>query len=363
MMTAQPIFIHSLWRSGSTYIFNVFRRSQGGYWCYQEPLHETALLAKDNPSSLLQHPRETIKLLRHPPIDTPYFHELYEVASESLAHLTKHAIYDAYFETESEDGQNGISYFRALIEAAKGIPVIQECRTSARISLIKNKLGGVHIYLWRNPWDQWWSYKVADYFDVVNQLIINSQTHPHEIAYLRKEIDFREFHDDNIMHEFEWFSKLRLSPEHSYLVFYTLWCLALKSGIQNADVILNIDRLSDSLEYRSQFKQHLTELSVTGLDFSDCHVPQAIYNETDTAFFLPIEDKVYGILLLNGWSITEVDKIKTLRLEYEPLCRKTAASPTTETLSVQIEQAARARALAKRFEGQLSEAYKCIRRA
>jgi hypothetical protein len=46
-MSAGPIFVHSLFRSGSTYLFEVFRRSPDGYWCYQEPLNEHLRHARD----------------------------------------------------------------------------------------------------------------------------------------------------------------------------------------------------------------------------------------------------------------------------------------------------------------------------
>ena len=35
-----PIFVHSIFRSSSTYIFNVFRRSKYKYYSFQQPLHE-----------------------------------------------------------------------------------------------------------------------------------------------------------------------------------------------------------------------------------------------------------------------------------------------------------------------------------
>ena len=35
-----PVVIRSLFRSGSTWLFGVFRRAEAGYWCYQEPFNE-----------------------------------------------------------------------------------------------------------------------------------------------------------------------------------------------------------------------------------------------------------------------------------------------------------------------------------
>jgi len=61
--TELPIYIHSLFRAGSTYLFHVFRRSKAGYWCYQEPLHEVAFIAKHNPDILCQTPLLTLSPL------------------------------------------------------------------------------------------------------------------------------------------------------------------------------------------------------------------------------------------------------------------------------------------------------------
>ncbi|MCD6274391.1 MAG: hypothetical protein J7K30_16505, partial [Deltaproteobacteria bacterium] len=187
-MESKPIFIHSLFRAGSTYLFHVFRRSDAGYWCYQEPLHELSYYSKEDRELLLSEKGEKMEQLRHPSLGDPYFLELYEVADDCLGALSAESIYDAYFAMGDLDP--GIGFWRSLIHAAHARPVIQECRTSARISTIKSALGGFHLYLWRNPWDQWWSYKVDRYFDLTSQLFINSPHHPGVIALLREAIGF-----------------------------------------------------------------------------------------------------------------------------------------------------------------------------
>ncbi|MGQ9797531.1 MAG: hypothetical protein ACUVR9_14345, partial [Desulfosoma sp.] len=158
-MEKSPIFIHSLFHSGSTYLSHVFRRSPCGYWCYQEPLHEAVYFAKNDPTILLRgFGEEDLNLYRHPRLDKPYFQELLDVWPAWKDTLDQSAIYDAYFPAPGQDF--GIGYWQALVNAAQGRPVFQECRTSGRIGAIKARLGGYHIYLWRNPWDQWWSYEV-----------------------------------------------------------------------------------------------------------------------------------------------------------------------------------------------------------
>ena len=78
-MKGKPVFIHSLFRSGSTYFFTVFRRADG-FWCYQESLHEMAFFSKNNIDELQKDFGEEASLiLRHPSVGDGYFYELAEV--------------------------------------------------------------------------------------------------------------------------------------------------------------------------------------------------------------------------------------------------------------------------------------------
>ena len=65
----EPVFIHSLFRAGSTYLFNCFRRSPFGYWCYQEPLNEYLVNAVNMPGKLLELHEENATHLRHPKLE------------------------------------------------------------------------------------------------------------------------------------------------------------------------------------------------------------------------------------------------------------------------------------------------------
>lgn len=311
-----PVFIHSLFRAGSTYIFNTFRRSAAGYWCYQEPLHEISLYARDNREILLREDASKMAMLRHPRLAAPYFRELHEVAERCLGALKKSDVYDAYFALGGE--QFGLEYWKSLISESRGQPVIQECRTSCRIGAIKEGLGGFHVYLWRNPWDQWWSYKVADYFDATSQLFLNAPRHPEVIARLRKEIGFCSFESEDLPAQMDRFLKNPLPPEHSYLVFYVLWLLALKEGVAHADLLLNIDRLSDDAEYREVMIGMMAAHGICGVDFSDCVSPQTVYGADDCNYFERVEDKAHGLLLLSGMTQRELNDLLCLRRENEP---------------------------------------------
>lgn len=348
-MNRSPIFIHSLFRAGSTYIFKAFRRGASGYWCYQEALHELALFSREDPSGLqLDHGESKVRLLRHPELDTTYFQELFDVWPAWKDSLCEPFIYDDYFGGASESGDIGISYWRTLIDAAKGRPVFQECRTSGRIATIKQRLDGFHVYLWRNPWDQWWSYKVTPYFDVVNQLIIHARRAPMSINKMRADLALPDYSGSDLGGAFSFYGGEPLTSEQSYLVFYLLWCLGIREGVAHADMLISIDQLSDSEQYRQDVVKQLNEAGIEGLDFSDCQVPQARYLARDIKFFERLERRVHLWLEEDDWTVEDFDRIRAIREQFQP---KSWLLPISQLVPEDLaEQAVRARELTVRFE-------------
>jgi len=346
-MNQAPIFVHSLFRSGSTYFFNVFRCSERGFWCYQEPLHEAVIGANEEPNKLLDDSEDKlVEDLRHPSLNANYYHELVQIWPAWKNCLEEKAVYDGYFAPPDQDV--GVKYLQALVQAAKGVPMFQECRTAGRIARIKTEIGGIHIYLWRNPWDQWWSYKVSRYFDVANLLIINAPNAPLPVRHLRHAMNIEECIHDSIAEGFTYYWNKPSTAAESYLIFYLLWCLGLHEGIKSADLMLSIDRLSDSADYQSVVQTRLKGAGIEGLDFSDCRIPQGRYLEQEQAFFRTLEDKVHQWLLDGGWTQSDIDQIHMLRQKNQPACWNTPI----ENLAPAdlLEQAVRARELAKRFE-------------
>lgn len=351
-MSKSPIFIHSLFRAGSTYLFMVFRRSAEHYWCYQEPLHELAFLSRDDVKLLqVEHGVSKIALLRHPHIGKNYFQELYDVWPAWQNTIAECSIYANYFVPPEAD--IGIPYWRSLIQASKGRPVFQECRTPGRIGAIKAAIGGFHIYLWRNPWDQWWSYKVAPYFDTANQLIVRAPHAPEPVIRLRQALGMEDDAPAGVAAALEYFGARPQNSEKSYLVFYMLWCLGLREGMRHADVMLNIDRLSDSSAYRDETLDALREAGVSGLDLSDCHVPQGQYLKEDRRFFEALEERVHNWLREGGWAHEELQALQAMRQRFEPLAWDAPAASCSPAEA--LEQASRARVLARRYETHLAD--------
>lgn len=318
MTGRSPIFVHSLFRAGSTYLFSVFRRSPEGYFCYQEPLHELAWQARMAPDRLASGQDEAARRrLRHPPLAHGYHHELREVWPAWRESLRESAIYDAYFAPPGAD--IGLDYWRSLAAAASGRPLFQECRTAGRIRPMREALGGVHIYLWRNPWDQWWSCKVNRYFGAVIQLILCAPGAPPAVDALRRDIGVVPCPYPDTACAIEHFVRRPLGSRSSYRAFYLLWCHGLREGSAHADLLLNMDRLSDGPGYRDEMLAALAAADIRGVDLSDCRMPQGRYDGEDGSFFAEQEDAVHALLLQHGWLQQEIDALRALRARFRPL--------------------------------------------
>jgi hypothetical protein len=260
--------------------------------------------------------------------------------------LKKPAIYDKYF--ASPDGKFHGEYRQRLIRAARGWPVIQGCRTSAHINAMKMSLGGFHLYLWRNPWDQWQSYKVDGYLCAANLLINNSARHPEVIKHLRSEIGFSGYDANDVAAQFEWFRDHPLTPEKAYLVFYILWYLGLREGVAHADLLVNIDRLADSAEYQNQILDGLSKNGLEGIESFECAIHRAHWGEGDRDFFLRVEKQAHGLLTLSGAPQREIDHVMAMRRDYEPKTWGDAGDRLDQTRL--MPDAERARALVRSAE-------------
>ncbi len=347
-----PIFIHSLFRSGSTYLFNVFSRSESGYWCYQEPLNEHLLNAASSPDELLELDTKSQKYLRHPDLNRPYFQEFHSIADDVGRLLQKEFCYDQYFSNEDSEIVDLTAYFSLLVGRSNGRPVFQCCRTTGRVQNLISGHGGIHIFLYRNPWDQWWSYKKSVYFDASNLLISYAKNAPESIRIIRKDLGIPRFHNKDILLEYGHYSRPWLGAVGSYKLFYSLWCHAMLEAKPRCQLSIDIDRLSISNSYQKSIVGRLDEIGIDGLDFSDCAVPMANYGECDHMFFDPIEVEVHSLLLSNGFSREQVRVLELLSDK-----RRSRLVNTKTSGEFSARDGMRAREYARSSESRLAETH------
>jgi hypothetical protein len=323
-MNDNSIFIHSLFRSGSTYVFGAFRRSAAGYWCYQEPLNEYVRHVADAPERLLEIGARDSALLRHPALDKPYFWEFYQVRKAIAPLFRKEFSYDTFFIGKDHPSYGALcTYLQALIDNAQGRPFFQCCRTTGRFAGLRDAFGGTHIHLWRNPHDQWWSYQVGDYFDATTQLIFNASDLPDSLAAVRDLCGIATFRDQDIDKELAHFRNHRLAAREDYVAFYALWLYSLLACEKAADVSVNIDAMSTSSTYRRDTLSALDRDGINGLDFSDCNIAQSQFGANDLAFFAEAEERVHDIFRNKGVEQDDLAAALDLRARYRPGSRWT----------------------------------------
>jgi hypothetical protein len=281
-LKGRPIFIHSLFRTGSTYLWNKFRRIDG-YHCYYEPLHpdlKNLSLAKPyvwNSST------QTTELMRHPVLDRnkhAEYQPLLVEGHQGVPFFKDSFSYDEY----CENGQNPDlkRYIDFLIEhAGDKTPVFKFNRSALRIRWFKeNYPSGIHLYLLRDPRDQWASYnnlsppEVRELFLSTDLLIVSLNRDSAPLKPLTNCVPLIHVHAENAEGALSIYGELLAvySQKERYLVFYYLWLVSLLENLLFSDLALSIDLLSTDLSYREKLRTILASFQIQAIDFDDAQM-------------------------------------------------------------------------------------------
>jgi hypothetical protein len=241
MMSNTPIFIHSLFRTGSTYIWKKFR-DHGGYWCYYEPLHQELAELHKGKVKLWDIGEKAAEIMHHPVIDTPHHFEyehLLKDDEQGLPFFKKAFSFDEFFHTEENPDLK--QYIDYLMEGAGGKrPLFQFNRSAMRVSWFRNTYpGSLNIYLARNPRDQWQSccYLAEKHgqsiFLVMDLLLVSKNCRRRENAWIDDYVPLIDFDDSEFRNEAAFFETIlrNYSREDLYLVFYHIWFMSLLENI------------------------------------------------------------------------------------------------------------------------------------
>ena len=283
------IFIHSLFRTSSTYFFDKFRSLGPEFISFKEPLHENLLCLnhRNRWSELCAPPDETSTHLRHPKLEKPYFYE-YWVHRELLAGLFNQKFsYSRYFLADGEKLPKDLTaYIEALLTSDKeSCPVLHFCRSTGRISAIKETFAGLHIYLWREPRIQWWSYKVSEYFDQATRKIYGSKYLPPALCSIKQQVTTS---CDN---------KRYFPASENYMMFYALWLDAWLRGKAAADIVINVDSAGMISAENTTLSETIAQRLGRSLDLSDLRVSGMSFQPDEIAFYERIESVVHETFL------------------------------------------------------------------
>ena len=344
-MTDSPIFIHSLFRAGSTYLFSRLRRSES-LFCYYESMHELVAWASEDVARLDMETRsDKMQQLHHPVLEADYFDELKRVWPAWQNRLAPETVYGGYFaETPADAGQE---FFEALCAASPRQPVFSECRTAGRIGALKNGVGGHHAYLWRNPRDQWWSYQIDPYFDAASRVIAHADPLPAPLAELLRSMGWQRAPESSFSEARDYYDLRPASAVDSYTWFYGLWLFTLDHALQNADLLINIDSLSRSPDHQDAVVRTLAEWGAHDIDLSDAASPAAHYSDEELEVFSAVETRVHEVFTQSGWESEQLQNLNALRDAHQPSPQGDAQTLRLATSQRQALLASRATTVAR----------------
>jgi hypothetical protein len=244
---APPIFLHGLWRSGSTYVWSRFRALKSAY-SYFEQLYPG--LARMTPSRLSRGAwRDAVAANRHPELDEPYFAEFSPLLSRrGVKGFDRRFAFDR-FALGAEDKYPALErYLNSLIgyAAAQDRRAVLGCnRTWLRPAWIKARFASYDVYVERDPVAIWSSYKrhaeAGNYNYFTNlHLILERNGHHPLFAPLADRVRLRQG-----LQRFTKAAKTypafidRLSDAESYGLVYYLWSLSILSGLHHCNLIVD----------------------------------------------------------------------------------------------------------------------------
>lgn len=258
-----------------------FRRNSSTTSFY-EPFGET--LARCSPKRIQ---RQTASgwNSRHPPLALPYAQEycplLYPLLKGVPGYRREFAL-ARYFPTDA-GVRPEIRYLLRLIRHARRRgthPVLGFSRSLARAAALKDALGGYHIIVRRNPLQQWLSCRSyrgevsLSYFELCHFMILALAPSGSPAQRFAGTLGLPRLHG-GLQRQFQ-LLHAALQPwsdEQSYRAFTAVSLLSHAVAEPAADLVLDVDRLGRSRQYREAV--HARILTDVGLrvDFDDCHVP------------------------------------------------------------------------------------------
>jgi hypothetical protein len=288
-VSEQPIFVHTWWRSGSTYVWSKLRENKSCR-CYYEPLHER--IASLNLTVIKADP--DIKLsraLKHPIPKKHYFAEYAKpLRSGNLGYFPDLA-YDRYLLQPAQTDERLRNYLDGLISSANAAnrrAVLCFCRSQMRSAWMKQNFGGFHVAQIRNPADQWASFKIDSYF--ISKMILIAlrlrDSYPRAFVHIPPFEAFAQQVAKRSSLPAEVFAQYFVQPfvnQRDCLdIFLVIWMASALQAVAYCDFLLDIDLLSADVEYRTGTMRWFDSIGCH-VDFSDCSSP----NSGDNGAALP----------------------------------------------------------------------------
>lgn len=252
------VFVHSSFRTGSTFVRSCFRRDPRAL-SFQEVFNEN--LADMTPE-MIGHFNPGGWHSKHPSM-APYFLEFQSLlwdTGNGVKLYDRSMSYGTFF-SGSELRTEEAAYIGQLIELAHKhdrVPVITCTRSLGRLQALKNEFGGLHLMIYRNIFDQWCSYtdqwlKGDSGFIQTIWLALNG-SHGDELA-------------NKIGRVYATESRSPTDPKN-FLAFCLLHLYLYARAADHASDIVDIDKLAADDDVRNRIEKLIKDSSGLAVDFS-----------------------------------------------------------------------------------------------
>jgi hypothetical protein len=284
MQTAQPIFVHAWWRSGSTYVWSKLRKHRS-LSCFFEPLNPS--IADLTLTGVSESPDiADSRNLRHPDLTKHYFSEYADLIRSGRVRYSRELAYDRYLLLPDQIDQLLYDHIQSLISEATSAQrraMLCFCRSQMRSAWMRQTFGGIHVAQIRNPADQWSSFKsfqseIRPNF-AVDMIIValklrdlhpQAFTHVDPFEHFAQQLAKRRSLPTELIREY--FLVPFVRQRDCFDIFMVIWIASALQAIAYSDFLLDIDRLSTDLNYRSTASRWFDSIGCP-IDFADCCSP------------------------------------------------------------------------------------------
>lgn len=277
-VTIPPVFIHSSWRSSSTWFWSKFRELPETT-AYFEPFGElNAVLTPANVKPFDPNAWHS----RHPKIDS-YLLEYLPLLRRSLGVrlYQKRMAYEWFIPTGGLEGalrREEARYLGLLMHHATGrghVPILGFVRSLGRVAAIKQQFGGVHILQRRNLWLQWQSYlsykrrRNLDFYNSTPTIFAHI-TDDAYLAGLRDHYLARSSLPQQAASPAARMQLMKVLPEHDlFALFVALHVYLCLHAERFADIVVDVTRMAREPEYWAATAQELRARCQLPVSFGD----------------------------------------------------------------------------------------------
>lgn len=278
----RALFIHSGWRTGSTYVWTKFRQHPACIGFY-EPFNEmlSAMSATD-----IYTARHDLAALKHSEIGLPYFHEYIPLLGPKGHPLFRLEFsYRNYF-AAGEPLPDQRAYVESLLGLAAKLgkrPVLGFVRSLGRAAWFRQAFAeAANIVVIRSPLGQWLSARQLaqqhnhEFFDPMQTLILAQARGSAAVVEEARRRGIPRLDDHPLPAALALAHQLsaKASPGERFERFAALYVLSYLAALPNADLVVDMDRLSAEPAYQAETAAAIHALTGLEMDFSDAAMPR-----------------------------------------------------------------------------------------